>query len=146
MSSQKLLVACLAALTQKATAQRYDAPWYNGQIEYFIADLAPGYPCHPQYEASKTWFEADTEIGVRNLLTGLAPDWYHWYHWYHWYRCGVSFMLIWYQTGARQACLSMVLPPVWVPAQRLPHVEEGAALDVGLELVLTWVIGLAHAI
>jgi hypothetical protein len=65
-------VACLAALTQDATAQRYDAPWYNGNIEYFIADLGPGYPCHPMYEASRTWFEADTEIGVRNLLVGLA--------------------------------------------------------------------------
>ena len=74
MSSQKLLVTCLAALMQGTAAQRYDAPWYNGvgPIEYFIADLAPGYPCHPQYEASKTWFEGDTEIGVQNLLTGLA--------------------------------------------------------------------------
>lgn len=26
------------------------------------------------YEASKTWFEADTEIGVRNLLVGLAEN------------------------------------------------------------------------
>jgi hypothetical protein len=34
-------------------------PEYNGSLQYYIADLGPGYPCHPLYEKDSTWFNGD---------------------------------------------------------------------------------------
>jgi|LauGreDrversion4_2_1035121.scaffolds.fasta_scaffold232949_1 hypothetical protein len=34
-------------------------PTYNGAIEYYIADLGPVYPCHPNFEPSSTWLHPD---------------------------------------------------------------------------------------
>ena len=62
-----------AAFATVANAQgKVAPPDYNGYIENYIADLAPGYPCHPLYENTVTWFDGDTTEGVRNILVGLA--------------------------------------------------------------------------
>jgi hypothetical protein len=67
-----LLTAAAAATVANAQGGRIAPPDYNGYIENYIADLAPGYPCHPLYENSKTWFDGDTSEGIRNILEGLA--------------------------------------------------------------------------
>ena len=40
-------------------------PQYNGKLEYYIADLGPGYPCHPLYTKESTWFDGDDPTGVQ---------------------------------------------------------------------------------
>jgi hypothetical protein len=51
-------------------------PVYNGNLKYFIADVAPGYPCHKNYYYDDTWFFADDKKinweGIRNVLNGLS--------------------------------------------------------------------------
>ena len=51
-------------------------PVYNGNLQYFIADVAPGYPCHKNYYYDDTWFFADDDnsnwLGIRNVLNGLS--------------------------------------------------------------------------
>jgi hypothetical protein len=49
---------------------------YNGNIRYFIADLAPSFPCHFLYEYDMTWFNMATDesnwIGIAKVLDALA--------------------------------------------------------------------------
>ena len=49
---------------------------YNGDMRFFLADLAPTYPCHPLYERDYTWIQSDEEnpdrSQVRFVLEGLA--------------------------------------------------------------------------
>ena len=51
-------------------------PKYNGQLEYFIADVAPGYPCHKNFNYDDTWFFSDDKTndwqGIRKVLNGLS--------------------------------------------------------------------------
>lgn len=49
---------------------------YNGSIQYFLADLAPSFPCHLSYEQSQTWFDMANNtsnwVGIAKVLDGLA--------------------------------------------------------------------------
>ena len=51
-------------------------PVYNGNLQYFIADVAPGYPCHKNYFYDDTWFFADDSTNnwqhIRKILDGLS--------------------------------------------------------------------------
>ena len=42
-------------------AEPVKPPKYNGNLEYFIADVAPGFPCHKNYNYDDTWFFADDD-------------------------------------------------------------------------------------
>ena len=46
-------------LTVSVLAAVKTPPNYNGMLQYYIADLGPGYPCHPLYEKTSTWFNGD---------------------------------------------------------------------------------------
>ena len=45
---------------------------FNGDIQYFIADLGPTSPCHPLYEQSYTWVETEDADSLDRVLNGLA--------------------------------------------------------------------------
>lgn len=51
-------------------------PVYNGNLEYFIADLGPAYPCHPFFDSWATWFDPeddeDSYKNIRDVLDGLS--------------------------------------------------------------------------
>jgi len=41
---------------------------YNGSIKYFIADLAPSFPCHPSYEENMTYFNMESDENNWNAI------------------------------------------------------------------------------
>jgi len=44
---------------------------YNGSIKYFIADLAPSFPCHNLYEYGMTWFNMSTDESNWNAIATI---------------------------------------------------------------------------
>lgn len=47
MIQKQFLLQLLIARVFEAVPQ--NPPKYNGNLEYFIADISPGYPCHKNY-------------------------------------------------------------------------------------------------
>ena len=45
---------------------------YNGNIQYFIADLGPTSPCHPLYERSYTWVDTADNDTMDRVLNSLV--------------------------------------------------------------------------
>ena len=44
------------------------AQTYNGNLEYFIADLGPTFPCHPKYERAYTWIDIANDQETLDLV------------------------------------------------------------------------------
>ena len=67
----KSFALCILAAVAKAQT----ATTYNGSIKYFIADLAPSFPCHPSYQENMTYFNMATDESnwntIATILTGL---------------------------------------------------------------------------
>ena len=45
---------------------------YNGDMQYFIADLGPTSPCHPLYDRGYTWITTSSNNEVDAILEGLV--------------------------------------------------------------------------
>jgi hypothetical protein len=70
------LFTAAALLISFCTAEPKTPPVYNGDLEYYIADLSSGYPCSPYFNSEITWFSPDAEgntyRGIRDMLNGLS--------------------------------------------------------------------------
>ena len=71
---KKLILVSLLVLS--AFCVPMTPPTYNGNLQLFIADLGPAYPCHPLYDFDETWFYPDNtanqNLTIRKILDGLS--------------------------------------------------------------------------
>ena len=44
---------------------------YNGNIQYFIADIATTSPCHPLYDRAYTWVDTNSPDAIDRVLNAL---------------------------------------------------------------------------
>ena len=59
-------------LTMLGALEAAQAVSYNGNIEYFIADIATTYPCHPMYDRAYTWIDTSINDDLDKILEGLV--------------------------------------------------------------------------
>lgn len=71
-----LIVTASAVLMSVCLAFPKNPPVYNGELEYYIADLTASYPCSPYFDTDTTWFNPpnadNTYRGIRDVLNGLS--------------------------------------------------------------------------
>ena len=58
-------------LTTLGALEATQAVSYNGSIEYFIADIATTFPCHPLYDRAYTWIDTSINDELDKILEGI---------------------------------------------------------------------------
>ena len=79
LKMKQFLISVLAgaAISNLGLAQTYlqtGATSFNGKIKYFIADLAPSFPCHSMYEYDMTYFNMATDESNWNAIATILES------------------------------------------------------------------------